>query len=295
MCSYSDFRQFADAYRPRVEAALERFSSGEAGCPERLREAVRYSLLSPGKRLRPLLALMAADACGGLAEVAMPAACAVEMIHAYSLIHDDLPAMDDDDLRRGRPTCHKAFGEAMAILAGDALQAMAFETLAEAPVSDGALREMFRVLARAAGPACLVGGQADDIHPEEIADFETLQSVHLRKTAAMIEASLHLGALSAEADSVYVAALSEYGRRVGLAFQVIDDLLDVSGNEAAVGKRLGKDANLAKKTYPLLLGIEGSRRESRQLIEDAKGWLRVFGDKAAPLRGLATYVLQRER
>lgn len=294
MPSHSDFRHFADVHRPLVEDALKRFSETGEGCPEPLAEALRYSLLAPGKRLRPLLVLMAADACGGSAEVAMPAACAVEMIHAYSLIHDDLPAMDDDDLRRGRPTCHKVFGNALAILAGDALQAMAFKTLAELAIPDGTLREAFRVLAHAAGPAGLVGGQADDIRPETLGGFEELQSVHRRKTGAMIEASLHLGALSAEAEPAQVAALIEYGRRVGLAFQITDDLLDVSGSETAVGKRLGKDANLGKRTYPGFLGIEASRAEAQQLIDEAKDRLRPFGEKGLPLSSLATYVLERD-
>ena len=302
-----DFHRFAEMARPRIDEALDRYSNlgdanlGDANlgddCPEGLREAIRYSLLSPGKRLRPLLVLMAADACAEQEktpiETAMPAACAVEMIHAYSLIHDDLPAMDDDDLRRGRPTCHTVYGEAMAILAGDALQALAFETLTMLPVSSDILAEAVRALTHAAGPYCLVGGQADDIRPESIADLDQLRAIHRRKTGAMIEVSLRLGGLSSGADTSRMTALVEYGRRLGLAFQITDDLLDVSGVEAAVGKRLGKDANLGKLTYPGLLGIESSRAEAEKLVCDACGAIAVFEDRAEPLRSLARYVLER--
>lgn len=289
-----DFHRFAEPARPRVDEALDRYSRVGEGCPESLREGLRYSLLSPGKRLRPMLVLAAADACGGTLDDAMPAACAVEMIHAYSLVHDDLPAMDDDDLRRGRPTCHKVYGEATAILVGDALQALAFETLAQLSLSGDRLKEAVRVLSQAAGPCRMVGGQADDIHPERIASVDQLVAIHRRKTGAMIEASLHLGGLSGGADAPRINALIEYGRNIGLAFQITDDLLDVNGDEETVGKRLGKDANSGKLTYPGLLGIEASRTEAGRLVNDACAALSIFEERAEALRSLARYVLQRE-
>ena len=256
---------------------------------------MRYSLLAPGKRLRPLLTLMAAEACGGESEAALPAACAVEMVHAYSLIHDDLPAMDDDDLRRGRPTCHKAFDEATAILAGDALLALAFETLAKG-VRPSAAAPCCAVLAVAAGPCCLVGGQVDDLAGVSGGKgLQSLEAIHHRKTGALIEAALALGALAVGADDDAAAALRRYGRRFGLAFQITDDLLDVQGDAAQLGKRVGKDAEQGKLTFPGVLGIEESRRRAQRLIDEACGELTRFGDRAGPLESLARFVLERKR
>jgi geranylgeranyl diphosphate synthase type II len=261
-----------------------------------LGEAIRYSLLAPAKRLRPLLVCMAAEACGGSIEDALPAACAVEMIHTYSLIHDDLPAMDDDDLRRGRPTNHKVYGEALAILAGDALLTMAFEVLARDIQPQQVAAECCAVLASAAGPCWLVGGQAADLEGAALhGDVAALESIHRRKTGAMFLASLKLGALTAGANGSQLNALEEYGRRLGLAFQIMDDLLDVQGDEGAVGKRLGKDASRGKVTFPGLLGIEESHQRAQTLISEACRALAPLGSAAEGLEALARYVLERDR
>ena len=291
----SSFTQAADRLLEPIDAALSRYADFPADCPEQLREAIRYSLLAPGKRLRPLLALLAAEACGEDALAAMPAACAVEMIHAYSLVHDDLPAMDDDDLRRGRPTCHKRFGEAMAILTGDALLALAFETLA-ADLPPEAAGPCCRELAHAAGATALVGGQADDLQPPLAdADIAALESIHRRKTGALFLASLRTGAMAVGADKQQLQSLTAYGQNLGLAFQVVDDLLDVGGDEQQLGKRTGKDDGRGKLTYPGLLGIEESRRRAKSLTAAAREALAPFGDRAAALGDLARFVLERNR
>jgi geranylgeranyl diphosphate synthase type II len=293
-------------------AARNALSSEEFGdCPARLREAIRYSLLAPGKRLRPMLVLMAAKACGcdpsRLMSVAAPAACAVEMIHAYSLIHDDLPAMDDDDLRRGRPTSHKAFDEATAILAGDALLTRAFEIVAEGIHPPEAAARCCRELAKAAGACHLVGGQADDLSAERTekagrsekngalnaGDYERLISIHRRKTGAMIEVSLRLGGIVAGAGEAQLAALSTYGRDMGLAFQIIDDLLDYAGDEKSLGKRARKDSARGKLTFPAVLGAEASGAKARELIAAARAALKTEQLAASELDSLAQYVLER--
>jgi geranylgeranyl diphosphate synthase type II len=292
----SSFLQFAVDIRPRVEKALEGYTQLPSGCPNPLAEAIRYSLLAPAKRLRPLLVCMAAEACGGSLAEAMPAACAVEMIHTYSLIHDDLPAMDDDDLRRGRPTNHKVYGEALAILAGDALLTMAFEVLARDIQPPQVAAECCAVLASAAGPCWLVGGQAADLEGAALHnELGALESIHRRKTGAMFLASLKMGALTAGADATQLNALEEYGRRLGLAFQIMDDLLDVQGDEEAVGKRLGKDASRGKVTFPGLLGIDESHQRAQTLITEACQALAPFGSAAEGLEALARYVLERDR
>jgi geranylgeranyl diphosphate synthase type II len=289
------FDQHAQSIRPHIEEALERYARPGDGCPPRLGEAIAYSLLAPAKRLRPLLVLLAAEACGGERSQALPAACAVEMIHTYSLVHDDLPAMDDDDLRRGRPTNHRVFGEGLAILAGDALLARAFEVLArDVHPSDVAAR-CVAVLAEAAGATALVGGQADDLAPEADGDLASLESVHRRKTGALFLACLRMGGLSAGAEAGQLTALDQYGKRLGLAFQIMDDLLDVEGDEAAVGKRVGKDADRGKLTFPGLLGIEPSRQMAERLIDEACEALDDFGSAADGLVALARYVLERDR
>ena len=285
---------YAAEARRRVDDRLSSYTEFGSGCPEALREAIRYSLLAPGKRLRPILTLMAAEACGSNVEAALPAACAVEMIHAYSLIHDDLPAMDDDDLRRGRPTCHKVFGEAVAILAGDALQALAFEVLARDTQPPHVAATCCAMLARAAGAAELVGGQADDLAGEfSSGDLETLESIHRRKTGAMISVSLKLGALVAGATNEQHQALDTYGQKLGLAFQIADDLLDVRGSEVNTGKRVGKDSQHGKLTFPGLLGVDESSVRAERLVADACAALLPLGEPAAPLESLARYVLDR--
>lgn len=304
----SSLTPYVDRLGPAIEAALRKISSLPAGCPDQLREAIRYSLLAPGKRLRPMLVLMAAEACGGSLSVAMPAACAVEMIHTYSLIHDDLPAMDDDDLRRGRPTCHKVFGEAMAILAGDGLLSLAFQVLAEGIRPQSVAAACCAALAEASGPCQLVGGQADDVAQSEagkldvlplagsdgaIHDREHLESIHARKTGAMICVSLRLGGMTAEATPEQLRALDEYGRRLGLAFQITDDLLDVRSTEESMGKRVGKDAEKGKITFPGLLGVDESTDYAAQLIAEACAALEPLGSQADGLIALARYVLER--
>jgi geranylgeranyl diphosphate synthase, type II len=280
---------------PQIDASLRAYASLPAECPLRLREALQYSLLGPGKRLRPMLVLMAAEACGGTIRAAMPAACAVEMIHAYSLVHDDLPAMDDDDLRRGRPTCHKVFGEALAILAGDALLALAFQVLAEGVQPPAVAAACSAALAEAAGPCRLVGGQADDLAATPAADLARLESIHHRKTGALIRVSLRLGGMTAAAGALPLAALDGYGRRLGLAFQVTDDLLDVRSSQSAAGKRVGKDAAMGKLTFPGLLGVDESAACAAQLVAEACEALGPLGPAADGLAALARMVLERNR
>jgi len=287
-----DVREIQEA----VDASLARYVDFDDGCPDRLREAIRHSLLGPGKRLRPMLVLLAAEACGGDRLSAMPAACAVEMVHAYSLIHDDLPAMDDDDLRRGRPSCHAAFGEANAILAGDALLALAFEALAGGVKPPQTAAACCVDLAAAAGATALVGGQADDLMAERSGGgIDQLESIHRRKTGAMITVSLRLGAMAAGGNERQTAALEEYGEKLGLAFQIVDDLLDARGDEAVLGKRTGKDAQRGKLTFPGLLGVEESSRKAEELVREACAALVPLGPRAARLDALAQYVLERNR
>jgi geranylgeranyl diphosphate synthase type II len=286
--------QYAQQVRILVDAALDKYTSFGDGCPDRLREAMRYCLLAPGKRLRPILVLMAAEACGGRRETALPAACAVEMVHTYSLIHDDLPAMDDDDVRRGRPTCHKAYGEGLAILAGDALLALAFQTLAQDVEPADIAISCCALLAHAAGPTNLVGGQADDLAGEFFGGYlDTLESIHRRKTGAVIQVSLQLGALTARASDRQRTALDEYGKRLGLAFQIVDDLLDVNGDADTLGKRVGKDSQRGKLTFPGVIGVEESARRATVLVDEAVAALAPFGSHASSLEALARYVLER--
>ena len=302
--------------RPLVQQALENACDFGDGCPQRLGEAMRYALLAPGKRLRPALVLMACEACGGQLEEALPAAVAVEMIHAYSLVHDDLPAMDDDDLRRGRPTVHIQFDEATAILVGDALQAEAFRQLSERVSDPSRAIAAIRVLASAAGASHLVGGQSDDLSaerdqaergqtapsdmPSDSATqaasprtVEHLESIHRRKTGALFSASLAMGAILAGADEKSKSVLSDYAADLGLAFQVVDDLLDYTANEQELGKRTGKDADRGKLTYPGLLGIEAARDKAEQLVKSARDHAAFFGDAGWRLTSLADFVYER--
>ena len=263
---------------------------------------MRYSVLGGGKRLRPVLCLMAAEACDGDPQAAMGAACALELVHTYSLIHDDLPAMDDDDLRRGRATCHKAFDEATAILAGDGLLTLAFELIAREGVPPVAALQCVRILAEAAGPAGMVGGQMADLLAEKQAldqgnegSLAELEAIHRRKTGALLRAPLKMGAVIAGALPSHQEALDRYGRAVGLAFQIIDDLLDVQGDETKLGKRVGKDTGLGKWTYPRFLGIEGSRRRAQQLADEAVTAIAPLGARGFRLRELALALLERDR
>lgn len=280
--------------RHEIEAALARYLDAAHTWPTRLREAMRHSLLAPGKRLRPLLVLLAAKACGQDSPAAMPVGCAVEMVHTYSLIHDDLPAMDDDDLRRGRPTCHRAFDEATAILAGDALLTYAFELIATDVHDARIAATCCRELAAAAGPSGMVGGQQDDMdHETTPCGLGLLESIHRRKTGALIRASLRLGGVCAGANDAQVASLSRFGEGLGLAFQIVDDLLDVTGDEQAMGKRLQKDGSHGKSTFPAIMGIHESRRRATAMVDDAVGALAPLGEAAQPLRDLARSTLTR--
>ena len=280
-----------------VESYIERALPPVGGHVPRLAEAVRYSALGGGKRLRPALALGAAEACGGAPELALPVAAAVEMIHTYSLIHDDLPAMDDDDFRRGRPTSHKVFGEALAILAGDALLTQAFEVLAgDAAIAPERRLAIVREVAAAGGPAGLVGGQVADLEGEgRDLTLPELEFIHARKTGALILASVRGGAIAAGAPPARLEALSEYARRLGLCFQIVDDLLDVEGDPAATGKGTGRDSTRRKATFPAVFGLEASRQRAAELVEEALAALAGFGAEADPLRALARFVGRRDR
>ncbi|MET4025314.1 geranylgeranyl diphosphate synthase type II [Marinobacter sp. MBR-99] len=288
-------QEFLEQCRRQIDQALERSIRNGAASP-RLDDAMRYSVLGGGKRIRPALCLAAARAIGAESSTALTPACALELVHAYSLVHDDLPAMDDDDLRRGRPTVHIAFDEATAILAGDALQTLAFALLAEAPgLSDQQRIAMIRELASASGHQGMVGGQAIDL--ESVGHrltIEQLESMHRHKTGALIEASVRLGALtSASVTDKQLAALSEFASALGLAFQVQDDLLDIEGDTEVIGKRQGSDAAREKPTYPALLGIAGAREHLEQLLAQAQSALDSFGDEAEVLRAMADFVVAR--
>ena len=283
-----------ESFRHQIDSQLEIYSELDADCPEHLREAIHYCLLAPGKRIRPLLVLTAAKMCGGDLANAMPAACAVEMIHNYSLIHDDLPAMDDDELRRGRATCHVKFGEATAILAGDSLIPMAFSVLSRDIQPAEIANQCIARLALAAGPTKLVGGQADDLNLQfASSSVESLEHIHRRKTGALLTVSLEMGALTASAGREFRDSLVNYGKNLGLAFQIVDDLLDLRGSQAKMGKRIGKDAALGKQTYPAVLGEAASEERARQMVETAIDALRPFGEEAKALELLANFVLNR--
>jgi geranylgeranyl diphosphate synthase type II len=280
----------------RLERALStRIDRLEPG--GRLDEAMRYSLMAGGKRLRPNLCLAAAQAVGGSADDALAVACALEMIHTYSLIHDDLPAMDDDDLRRGKPTCHVAFDEATAILAGDGLLTMAFEVLASMPAGNPDPRlEVIRIISVAAGPRGMVRGQMLDMLSEGAPlDLAELENLHSLKTGALIEASLAAGALSAGGSSAQIEAVRTYGRAIGLAFQVTDDILNVEGDPAVMGKAAGTDKIRRKNSYPELLGLEKSREFAQNLVQQAVKAIAGFDSKADPLRAIACYVVERKK
>ncbi|MFM7087310.1 MAG: geranylgeranyl diphosphate synthase CrtE [Cyanobium sp.] len=294
-----DFTTYLTDACARVEAALDGSLGPER--PEGLREAMRYSLLAGGKRLRPILCLAACDLAGGEAELAMPTAVALEMIHTMSLIHDDLPAMDNDDLRRGRPTNHKVYGEANAILAGDALLTRAFEMVALRSPGVPAERLLAVVgeLSLASGAPGLVGGQVVDLECEgKAVDLDTLEYIHLHKTGALLRACVLCGALIAGAPEALLEALRTYARGIGLAFQIIDDILDVTASSEVLGKTAGKDLTADKTTYPKLLGLEESRRRAEALVAEAKTALAPWnGDsgKAAPLLALAEFITSRDR
>ena len=291
-----DFKAYLNQSRERVEAALDASMGPER--PESLREAMRYSLLAGGKRLRPILCLAACELVGGDPSQAMPTAVAVEMIHTMSLIHDDLPAMDDDDLRRGRPTNHKIYGEAVAILAGDALLTRAFEMVAlrTSGVPAERLLSVVGELSLVAGAPGLVGGQVVDLESEgKEVDLETLEYIHLHKTGALLSACVITGALIGGADEELIKALRIYARGIGLAFQIIDDILDITASSEVLGKTAGKDLIADKTTYPKLLGLEESRKRADALVSEAKDALNPWAERAQPLLALADFITSRDR
>ena len=293
-----DLSAYMSTRKGWVEEALKGVFKDDSSVPRPLFEAMSYSLSAGGKRLRPILMMAAYEVSGKSGKEILPFACAMEMVHTYSLIHDDLPAMDDDDLRRGKPTCHKVFGDAIAVLAGDGLLTEAFHVLSEedeewpASVRLAVIHEF----AEAAGVYGMVGGQAMDILSEhKEVDLETVRFIHTRKTGAIIRASVRVGALLAGADDVSLGALTRYGERIGMAFQIVDDVLDVEGDTELLGKATGADGKLEKATYPHVVGLSASKDQAKQLIDSAISSLEPFGNKAAPLRGIADLVLKRNR
>ncbi len=293
--SDTQLNRFLDACGQRIESALEAWLPPEQAPPAKLHRAMRYAVLGGGKRVRPTLVYATAAAIGLAPEKVNAIACAVEMIHAYSLIHDDLPAMDDDDLRRGRPTCHKAFDEATAILAGDALMTQAFLVLAR----DGTLAvapevrlAMIDCLAWASGSRGMAGGQAMDLEAEgQEMDLITLENIHIHKTGALIRASVNMASQAA----TDLAPLDHYAKCLGLAFQIRDDILDIEAPSAILGKTQGKDQTKAKATYPALMGLEAARQAAADLVGEALASLEPFDIKAGPLRWIADYIVQRDR
>jgi geranylgeranyl diphosphate synthase, type II len=291
-----DLKRYLIARQKEVDRALDRFLPKASVPPGTIHKAMRYSLFAGGKRLRPILCLAAAEACGGKTNPALPLACAVECIHTYSLIHDDLPSMDNDDLRRGRATCHKVFGDGIAILAGDALLTIAFEIATQArATSRYDLRDIFREITTAAGSQKLIAGQVADLEAEGRRINRTqLRYIHENKTAALLTASVRLGAMAANASAKQLTAITAFGRALGLAFQVIDDVLDVTQTSEKLGKSAGKDVTAKKATYPAVIGLDKSRAEARRLTSKAHNALASLGQNAVVLRALADYLLQRE-
>jgi geranylgeranyl diphosphate synthase type II len=293
-----DILSYLDRGRRLVDAALGRLLPPETAQPPELHKAMRYSIFAGGKRLRPILAMAAAEAVGARPETVLDEACSLELIHTYTLIHDDLPAMDNDDFRRGMPTSHKAFGEAIAILAGDALQTQAFGLLAGAQAcrrhSPERLVQVIGMLAGACGSQGVIGGQVVDIESEgRLVSRERLDYIHAHKTGKLIHAAVMLGAILGGATQAQQAALSRYGEATGLAFQITDDILDVAGTSEQLGKTAGKDAQAGKATYPGLLGMEEARRMQRHYFELSLAALDTYDDTAEPLRHLARVIIER--
>ncbi len=294
-----DLKAYLEHRRALVEDALKRFTPGVETLPSELHEAMHYSLFAGGKRLRPILTIAAAEAVGGRAEDVLPVASAFEYIHTYSLVHDDLPAMDDDDLRRGRPTCHKVFGQAIAILVGDALLTEAFALLTS-PAHVGhldprLLRTVTHEIALAAGSQGMVGGQAVDIQSEGRAvELPVLHYIHTHKTGALMLCTLRAGAQLGGATVTQLEAITQYGKAMGLAFQIADDILDIEGEEALRGKRAGGDASRGKATYPALVGMDEARREAQRLLQEALDAIASFNQQADPLREIARFIVARK-
>lgn len=294
-----DIKKYLTEKKALVDNALDDYFKNLCKCPPpRLIEAMNYSLAAGGKRVRPILCIASAEACGGKAEDAMQVAIALEMIHTFSLIHDDLPAMDNDDLRRGLPTSHKKFGEAIAILAGDALLSEAFSCLASAPDKSGLPKiflEIMRDIANATGARGMTGGQVLDVEAAgKKISYEDLKNIHRGKTGALITISVTSGAKAASAVEKQLAALKKYGEYIGLAFQITDDILDVEGTTTELGKPAKSDIENKKSTYPAILGIEKSKKLAKELIDSAYSTLAEFDAKADPLREIARYIVNRK-
>ena len=295
-----DLKAYLLEKRTQVDSALDEYVPKVGGLTADLIEAMRYSLFAGGKRLRPILCMAGAEAVGGESQHVLPVACALELIHTYSLIHDDLPLMDDDDLRRGKPTNHKVFGDVIALLAGDGLLTEAF-SLMTSPVATGEiapdrLLEAIRMISGAAGPGGMVGGQVVDMQWEgKRADLETVKFLHTHKTGALIKASVASGAVAAGAPESQVRTVLSYGKKIGLAFQISDDILDVEGDSETMGKMAGADKQKGKTTYPSVLGLDESKRIQSALVQEAVQDLKEFGEKAEPLRQIAYYIIERKK
>ncbi|MFZ2949258.1 MAG: polyprenyl synthetase family protein [Desulfuromonadaceae bacterium] len=294
-----DLKAYLKEQCDRIDAALDRFLPGEAELPHSVHKAMRYSVFAGGKRVRPILMLAACQAVGGDTDRAIPAACAMEMIHTYSLIHDDLPAMDDDDFRRGNPTNHKVFGEAIAILAGDALLTEAFKLASDPRFANGCdpsgLLAVIHEIASCAGSYGMVGGQVIDMESEgrQDIDLATVQYIHTHKTGALIKASVVAGALLGGAAGQQLTAITRYGEAAGLAFQIADDILDIEGTTEEIGKDAGSDQARGKATYPAVMGLAAAKEEARSMMDEALKALEIFGAEADPLREIARYIVQR--
>ncbi len=295
-----DLKTYLKEQVTRVDAALDRYLPKETELPHSVHKAMRYSVFAGGKRVRPILMLAACHAVGGDSVCALPAACAMEMIHTYSLIHDDLPAMDDDDFRRGNPTNHKVFGEAIAILAGDALLTEAFKLTSDPRFAEGCdasgLLAVIHEIATCAGSYGMVGGQVIDMESEGRPDIDlaTVQYIHTHKTGALIKASVVAGALLGGAAGEQLAAITRYGEAAGLAFQIADDILDIEGTTEEIGKDAGSDQARGKATYPAVMGLAAAKEEAQCMMDEALGALEIFGAEADPLREIARYIVQRK-
>lgn len=293
-----DIKKYLREKGSLVEEALDRYLPKETDMPATIHKAMRYSMMAGGKRIRPILCIASCEAVGGGAETAMPVACALEMIHTYSLIHDDLPAMDNDDFRRGRPTNHKVFGDAIAILAGDALLTEAFRVMTDSilqkSVKPGIILDVVNDISWAAGSFGMVGGQVVDMESEgkEI-DLPTLEYLHTRKTGALLLTSIKSGARLGGGTVGQIEALTKYGECIGLAFQIADDILDIEGSQEEIGKDVGSDLEKKKATYPAILGMSESKDRARELMNMAIDALGIFDEKAEPLRRIAKYIVER--
>jgi geranylgeranyl diphosphate synthase, type II len=291
-----NLKAYLKSRQQTIDRALDRYLPKESVKPATIHKAMRYSLFAGGKRLRPILCLAAAEACGGKLDNALPLACALECIHTYSLVHDDLPSMDNDDFRRGRPTCHKVFGDGIAVLAGDGLLTIAFEIVSRAkPTPRYDMSILLREVAVAAGSQELIAGQVADLEAEgKETSRAQLQYIHENKTAAILTTTVRLGAMSANANPKQLSAITKFGRALGLAFQVIDDILDVTQTSEKLGKSAGKDIAAKKATYPAVIGLDKSRAEAKRLTRQAHDALSMFSAKADALHALANYLLERE-